>query len=446
MHKNEIDIITLGCSKNLVDAERVMFRLQQSGYRCVHDSDHPQGEIAIINTCGFIGDAKEESINIILQFAQRKRRHQLSRLYVMGCLSERYKSELEAEIPEVDRFFGKFDYGKLVDLLSAEAPKESKTPCSATDNRRTLTTPSHYAYLKIAEGCNQHCSYCAIPIITGNYKSRTIEDILDEVKWLAAQGVRELQVIAQDLTSYGIDIYKEYKIAELIEKISEVKGIRWIRLHYAYPTHFPMDLLRVMRERDNVCKYLDIALQHCSDPILQRMRRHISKQQQTDLIDTIRREVPGIAIRTTMMVGFPGETEDDFNELCDYIRHMRFERMGAFAYCREDGTPADRLYGDDIDQQTKQRRLDTLMSIQEKIATDFNRSLVGKTMLVVVDREEDEYYVCRSQYDSPEVDTEILIKKDDDSRLRTGEFYNAAIVDYENFDLIARVANNSEKY
>ena len=434
MHRNEIDIITLGCSKNLVDSERLMYRLQQSGFRCVHDSDNPQGEIAVINTCGFIADAKEESINTILQFAERKRHRQLRKLYVMGCLSERYMKELESELSEVDRFFGKFDFLGLVDQLNG-----SKETPSCQSVERILTTPRHYAYLKIAEGCNRHCTYCAIPIITGPYKSRPFDEIIHEAEWLAGQGVKELQVIAQDLTYYGTDLYERNRLAELVERLSDINGIEWIRLHYAYPTDFPLDVLRVIRERDNVCKYLDIALQHCSDHILSAMHRHITKQQQTELIRTIRREVPGICLRTTLMTGFPGETEEDFEELMEYVREMRFDRMGAFAYSEEDATFAQRHYKDDIPQEVKQQRLDRLMALQQRIAAELDEQKTGMTMKVVIDREEDNYYIARTEFDSPEVDQEVLIEKTKNKELHIGEFYNVVITSCENFDLNAKL-------
>ncbi len=441
MHKGEIDIITLGCSKNLVDTERLIFRLQQAGFRCVHDSPEPHGEIAVINTCGFIGDAKEESINTILQFAQRKKKRQLGKLYVMGCLSERYLAELKGELPEVDKFYGKFDFMNLVSDLMQKAPV-------ACDNLslsygRTLTTPSHYAYLKIAEGCNRFCSYCAIPVITGRYKSRTIEDIVQEVRWLADKGVKELQVIAQDLTYYGIDLYKQSKIAELIDRISDVEGIRWIRLHYAYPTDFPTDLLSVIREKNNVCKYLDIALQHSSDHMLSLMRRHINHERQTALIRQIRSEVPGIHLRTTMLVGHPDETEKDFEELCQWISDMRFERLGAFAYSDEEGTYANAHYTDNIPQSVKQQRLDRLMSLQESIAAEINAEKVGSTMQIVIDREETDYYIGRTEFDSPEVDGEVLLSKKTNPNLTTGSFYTAKITEADTFDLYATVTNNT---
>lgn len=431
MHKNEIDIITLGCSKNLVDAERLMRQLEAAGYTCVHDSDNPQGEIAIINTCGFIGDAKEESINTILQFAERKKKRKLKKLFVMGCLAERYMAELEEELPEVDKYYGKFSFMQLIeDLGHAVEP--------ACMNERFLTTPDHYAYVKISEGCNRFCSYCAIPLITGRHKSRPMEELLDEVRWMVSRGVKEFQIIAQDLSAYGTDLEIDGKkgqhlLPQLIERMSEIEGVEWIRLHYAYPTDFPMDLLRVMREKKNVCKYLDIALQHSTDHMLSLMRRHISAEEQAELIRTIRREVPGICIRTTLMVGHPGETEDDFRELLQFVREMRFERMGAFAFSCEEGTYAAEHYTDDIPEEVKQRRVDELMSLQEQIAAEISDSRVGQTLRVVIDREEPDYYIGRTEWDSPEVDCEVLITKKE--TLKIGEFYDLKITGSENFDL-----------
>lgn len=438
MHKNEIDIITLGCSKNLVDAERLMRQLEAAGYHCVHDSEQPQGEIAVINTCGFIGDAKEESINTILQFAERKKRKKLKKLFVMGCLSERYMAELEEELPEVDKYYGKFSFMDLIaDLGHAVEP--------GCLQERTITTPEHYAYIKISEGCNRFCSYCAIPLITGRHTSRPIEEILEEVRWLTKQGVKEFQVIAQDLSAYGTDLEVNgrkgvHLLPELVERMSEIEGVEWIRLHYAYPTDFPMDLLRVMREKKNVCKYLDIALQHCTDNMLTKMRRHISAQEQNDLIRTIRQEVPGICLRTTLMVGHPGETEEDFEALVQFAKTMRFERMGAFAFSNEEGTYAAEHYQDDIPEEVKQKRLDKLMCIQEQIAGEISESRIGKTLRTIIDREEDDYYVGRTEWDSPEVDCEVLISKQ--TTLTIGAFYNIKITGSENFDLYGEL--NSE--
>ena len=438
MHKNEIDIITLGCSKNLVDAERLMRQLEAAGYHCVHDSEQPQGEIAVINTCGFIGDAKEESINTILQFAERKKRKKLKKLFVMGCLSERYMAELEEELPEVDKYYGKFSFMDLI----ADLGHAVETGCL---QERTITTPKHYAYIKISEGCNRFCSYCAIPLITGRHTSRPMEEILQEVRWLTKQGVKEFQVIAQDLSAYGTDLEVDgrkgvHLLPKLVERMSEIEGVEWIRLHYAYPTDFPMDLLRVMREKKNVCKYLDIALQHCTDNMLTKMRRHISAQEQNDLIRTIRQEVPGICLRTTLMVGHPGETEEDFEALVQFAKTMRFERMGAFAFSNEEGTYAAEHYEDDIPEEVKQRRLDELMSLQEQIAGEISESRIGKTLRTIIDREEDDYYVGRTEWDSPEVDCEVLISKQ--TALTIGAFYNIKITGSENFDLYGEL--NSE--
>ena len=440
MRKGEIDIITLGCSKNLVDAERLMRQLELAGYRCVHDSPKPNGEIAIINTCGFIGDAKEESIEMILQFADRKNRGKLSKLYVMGCLSQRYAKELPAEIPEVDGWFGKFDFLGIVEELKPTPTPSLKGREFGKDYERMLTTPSHYAYLKIAEGCNRYCSYCAIPLITGKFTSRAIEDILEEVKWLVSKGVKELNVIAQDLSSYGLDLYGEHRLAELLDKMAQVEGVEWIRIHYTYPTDFPYDILPVMAKHSNICKYMDIALQHCSDNMLKLMRRRITREEQDALIARIREEVPGICLRTTLLVGHPGETEEDFNELCEWVKKMKFDRLGAFAYSEEEGTYAARHYTDDIPQEEKDRRVDTIMAIQQTISSEILSQMVGTQQRVVIDREETDYYVGRTQYDSPEVDCEVLIKKEGDEvkgKLKIGEFYTVNIIKSEDFDLYA---------
>ena len=440
MRKGEIDIITLGCSKNLVDAERLMRQLELAGYRCVHDSSNPQGEIAIINTCGFIGDAKEESIDMILQFADRKSKHKLRKLYVMGCLSQRYAKELPAEIPEVDGWFGKFDYMGIVEECARAQfgghPTGYSLEVKGKEYERTLTTPKHYAYLKIAEGCNRYCSYCAIPLITGKYTSRPMEEILQEVKWLVREGVKELNVIAQDLSSYGLDLYGEHRLAELVDEMAQIEGVEWIRLHYTYPTDFPYDLLPVMAKHENVCKYMDIALQHCSDNMLKKMHRHITREEQDKVIARIRKEVPGICIRTTLLVGHPGETEEDFNELCEWVKEMKFERLGAFAYSEEEGTFAAKHYTDDIPQEEKERRVDTLMAIQQSISSEILSQMVGTKQRVVIDREEEEYYVGRTQYDSPEVDCEVLIEKEaKGERLEAGNYYEVTIIKSEDFDL-----------
>ena len=439
MRKGEIDIITLGCSKNLVDAERLMHQLELVGYRCVHDSATPRGEIAIINTCGFIGDAKEESIEMILQFAERKTKGKLRKLYVMGCLSQRYAKELPAEIPEVDGWFGKFDYLGIVEECAQfrERPAGYSLETRGKDYERTLTTPKHYAYLKIAEGCNRYCSYCAIPLITGKFTSRPQEEIVDEVRWLVSQGVKEFNVIAQDLSSYGLDLYGEHRLAQLVDEIAQVKGVEWIRLHYTYPTDFPYDLLPVMAKHPNVCKYMDIALQHCSDNMLKKMHRHITREEQDAVIARIRREVPGICIRTTLLVGHPGETEQDFEELCEWVKTMRFDRMGAFAYSEEEGTFAAKHYTDDIPHEEKERRVETIMAIQQGISADILSQMVGSQQRVVIDREEQAYYIGRTQYDSPEVDCEVLIAKENNRQLTIGEYYTVTIIKSEDFDLYA---------
>ena len=431
MRRNTIDIITLGCSKNLVDSEKLMRQLEANGYKVTHDSPNPQGEIAVINTCGFIGDAKEESINMILEFCEAKEEGKLKKLYVMGCLSERYLKELEVEIPQVDKFYGKFNWNELLTDLGKAYHDEIAI-------ERTLTTPKHYAYLKISEGCDRSCAYCAIPIITGKHISRPMEEIIDEVKLLVSQGVKEFQIIAQELTYYGVDLYKSQKLPELIEKIAHVPGVEWIRLHYAYPTHFPEDLFRVMRENDNVCKYMDIALQHISDNMLTRMRRNVTKSETYELIEKFRREVPGIHLRTTLMVGFPGETEKDFEELKEFVQKARFDRMGAFAYSEEEGTYAAETYEDSIPQEVKQARLDELMALQQEISAELSNAKIGQELKVIIDRKEGEYYIGRTQFDSPEVDPEVLIKADE-KRLFSGRFYRVRITNADDFDLFGEI-------
>lgn len=431
MKKNQIDFITLGCSKNLVDSEILMKQFEANGYKCTHDSKNPQGEIAVINTCGFIGDAKEESVNTILEFADAKEKGRLRKLFVMGCLSQRYKSELEKEIPQVDKYYGKFDYKQLLkDLGRAEVPS-----CRGL---RTLTTPRHYAYIKISEGCDRHCAYCAIPLITGNHVSRPQSEVIEEVKRLVADGVKEFQIIAQELTYYGIDIDGKQHIAELVSEMADIPGVKWIRLHYAYPTHFPYELLDVIREKPNVCKYLDIALQHISDNVLSAMRRHITKAETYELIERIRKDVPGIHLRTTLMVGFPNESEDDFDELVEFTKWARFERMGAFAYSKEEDTYSAIHYVDNISQDVKLKRLDKLMALQQEISSEIAASKVGKTFKVIIDRKEGDYYVGRTEYSSPEVDPEVLIPAAERT-LRTGSFYNVKITDSEEFDLYGTV-------
>lgn len=422
----------MGCSKNLVDSERLMRQLQECGYDVTHDTEYPQGEIAVINTCGFIGDAKEESINMILEFCRRKEQGDLKKLYVMGCLSQRYLQELRQEISQVDKFYGKFNWNELLTDLKKEYN-------ATIANERVITTPSHYAYLKISEGCNRRCAYCAIPIITGAHVSRPIEEILDEVRYLVSKGVKEFQIIAQELTYYGIDIYKKQAIAELVEKISDIEGVEWIRLHYAYPTNFPYDLLRVMRERNNVCKYLDIALQHVSTKILKKMLRPVTKEQTYELVERMRKEVPGICLRTTMMVGFPGETEKDFEELLEFVKWAKFERLGAFAYSEEDGTYAAENYKDSVSKKKKQERLDILMEVQQRISNKLNSEKIGQIYKTIIDRTEGDYYIGRTEYDSPDVDTEILIPINK-LKLKIGHFYDVEIVDATEFDLMGKIA------
>ena len=431
MKKNQIDIVTMGCSKNLVDSETLMKLFEDNGYHCVHDPKRPQGEIAVINTCGFIEDAKQESIDTILEFIQAKEEGRLRKLYVMGCLSQRYQKELEAEMPEVDKFYGKFNYKELLkELGKADVPA-----CSGT---RHLTTPHHYAYIKISEGCNRRCAYCAIPIITGKHVSRPMDEILDEVRQLVADGVKEFQIIAQELTYYGVDLDGKHHITELISRMADIPGVKWIRLHYAYPNQFPLDLLDVMREKPNVCKYLDIALQHISDNMLNRMHRHVSKQETIELLKTIRERVPGIHIRTTLMVGFPGETQEDFHELLEFVRTQRFERMGAFAYSEEEGTYSANNYEDDVPAEVKQRRLDELMILQQEISAEVEAEKVGKVLKVIIDRKEGDYYIGRTEFCSPEVDPEVLIKAGE-KRLRVGCFYYVKITQSEEFDLYGEV-------
>ncbi|MDD5990519.1 MAG: 30S ribosomal protein S12 methylthiotransferase RimO [Paludibacteraceae bacterium] len=463
MQKGVVDFITLGCSKNLVDAERVMRQLEVAGWKCVHDPAEPKGEVCVINTCGFIGDAKEESINMILQMAERKKKGKLKKLIVMGCLSERYRAELEEELPEVDEYYGKFDFEDLtLSLSQGEGTKAGCHPAKLTENangcapyERKLTTPSHYAYLKISEGCNRMCSYCAIPLITGRHTSRPMEEILDEVRWLVSQGVKEFNVIAQDLSSYGMDLkphpalpsreggsqtaHKRHLLPELVDKMAQIEGVEWIRLHYAYPTDFPEALLDVMARHANVCKYLDIALQHCTDHMLGLMRRHITRAEQDALIRKIREKVPGICLRTTLLVGHPGETEEDFEELKEWVKEMRFDRMGCFAYSDEEGTYANKHYKDDIPQEVKEKRVEELMAIQQTISGELMQGFVGKTEKVVVDRKEGEYWIGRTQFDSPEVDCEVLIENNGNRSLEIGDFYDVKIIKAEEFDLYGEI-------
>lgn len=434
MIKNKVDFITLGCSKNLVDSERLIKQLELNGYEVAHDAENITGEIAVVNTCGFIGDAKEESINMILELCELKKQGKLKKLYVMGCLSERYLKDLEDEIPEVDRYFGKFDWNQLLDDLGKQYYEEKS-------RSRRITTPSHYAYVKISEGCDRRCSYCAIPIITGKHISRPMEDILEEVKELVACGVKEFQLIAQELTYYGLDLYKERRIASLVSAIADIPGVKWLRLHYAYPTQFPLELLDVMREKDNICKYLDIALQHISNPVLSAMHRNVTDKETYALIEKIREKVPGIHLRTTLMVGHPGETDEDFQQLLDFVKWAKFERMGAFAYSEEEGTYSGENYDDDIPEETKENRLSKLMRVQQRISSEIQESKVGQTLQVVIDRVEGDYYVGRTEFDSPEVDPEVLILRSSNPNILVGEFYKVQIDSADDFDLYAHVAD-----
>ncbi len=432
MSAKTIDVVTLGCSKNLVDSERVMKMLSDAGFEVTHDAGSFSGDIVVINTCGFIGDAKEESVETILEAVQAKNDGIVGRVIVMGCLSERYRDDLIKEIPEVDRCYGKFDWIELVADLAKERHQ------TATYDR-VLTTGPHHAYLKIAEGCNRFCAFCAIPLITGRYKSRPIDEIADEVRMLVSRGVSEFNVIAQDLSSYGTDIYGEKSLARLIDCIAVIPGVKWIRLHYAYPSDFPYDILQSMNSHKNVCHYLDIALQHISDNVLANMRRHITGDETRKLIAEIRAAVPDIHLRTTLMVGFPGEGEREFEQLLDFVKEVRFERMGAFAYCEEEDTFAARNFTDSIPDQVKQRRLDRLMAVQEEISLEIQQQKVGKILKIVIDREDDDYYVGRTQWDSPEVDPEVLVKKQ--SVLKIGGFYDVRITEALPFELIAEIVD-----
>ena len=429
--KKRIDIITLGCSKNLVDSEQLMKRFQDCGLEVHHDSDNVCGEVVVINTCGFIGDAKEESISTILEFAQAKTEGKIRQLYVMGCLSQRYRNDLLKEIPEIDKLYGKFDWSDLIKDVLHSNP-------ATLPYERVITTPSHYTYIKISEGCNRFCAFCAIPLITGRHKSRPIDEILSEVKMLVSRGVKEFNVIAQDLSSYGLDLTGKMMLPELIDQMAQIEGVKWIRLHYAYPAQFPYEILDVMNKHDNVCKYLDIALQHINNTVLTNMRRHITKDETLELIKTIRDKVPGIHLRTTLMVGFPGEDDAAFEELMDFAHSVRFDRMGAFAYCEEEDTYAAKNFEDSISEDVKNRRLDKLMHLQETIALELNEAKVGKEFEVIVDREDEDYYVGRTEFDSPEVDPEVLIRKT--SALKTGEFYRVVVKEALPFELIAELA------
>ncbi|MGQ7869913.1 30S ribosomal protein S12 methylthiotransferase RimO [Sunxiuqinia sp. sy24] len=431
MKRGKVNITTLGCSKNLVDSEMLLNQLDLNGFEVVHDSEDDDANIVILNTCGFIMDAKEESINTILSHAESRKDGKLDKLLVMGCLSARYKDDLEKEIPEVDKFYGKFDYKEIIKDLNANFFEQKMY-------HRLKTTPNHFSYLKISEGCNRHCSFCAIPQFTGIHKSRSMESLVEEAQILVDEGTKELLIIAQDLSYYGIDMYGESKLAELVDRLADIKGLEWIRLHYAYPSKFPMDLLKVMRERDNVANYLDLPLQHISDHMLGRMRRKITKEETIKLIQTIRKEVPGIALRTTFLVGHPGETDKDFEELKAFVAEQKFDRMGVFAYSDEDDTYAFKMYEDDVPEETKEARASELMEIQQSISENLNTEKIGKTLKVLIDREEADYFIGRTEFDSPEVDGEVLVEKDD--RIELGNFYQVAISESAEFDLIGSLA------
>lgn len=434
MRKNQVDVITLGCSKNLVDSEQLIRQFLANGYVVHHNSGAVNGEIVVLNTCGFIGDAQEESINMILKMVEAKKTGRIGQVYVMGCLTERFMDELKTEIPEVDGYYGKFNWKNLLTDLGKAYHNDP------LGGNRSITTPAHYAYMKISEGCNRSCSYCAIPIITGKHKSRPMEDLVTEAQSLVASGVKEIQLIAQDLTFYGLDIYKKNSLAELLQRLSDVQGLEWLRLHYAYPADFPREILSVMRERENICNYLDIALQHISDPMLRAMRRRVTKSETYDLLRYMREEVPGIHLRTTLMTGHPGETEQDFEELLQFVRDIRFDRMGAFVYSHETGTYAHETYADDIPLEVKQERMDRLMSTQEEIAAELNVAKIGRTFKTLIDRNEEEYFVGRTEYDSPEVDQEVLISKQDAPHLEVGNFYPVEITSADTFDLYGQLA------
>jgi len=429
MSIKKVNIVTLGCSKNLVDSEHLLRQFEANGFEVAHDSDE-SSDIVIVNTCGFILDAKEESISMIMDYISAKERGELKKLYVMGCLSARYKDDLVKEIPEVDRFFGKFDFDAIINELGIQKRKDLLFD-------RHLTTPSHFAYLKISEGCNRTCSFCAIPQFTGKHVSVPIENLIDEAQKLVSKGVKEILLIAQDLSFYGYDLYKESRLAELVSKLSEIEGLEWIRLHYAYPNKFPLDVLTVMRENPKVCKYLDIPVQHCTDNVLSRMRRNTTEEETRSLIARVREEVPGIALRTTLLVGFPGETEEDFEALKEFVREVKFERLGVFPYSHEDDTHAFLNYNDDIEQEIKQERADEIMEIQQAISEKLTAQKIGETLKVIIDRLEGEYFIGRTEFDSPEVDGEVLISSS--SEVEIGNFYQVKINSSFMFDLYGEV-------
>jgi ribosomal protein S12 methylthiotransferase len=430
MNKKRVNVVTMGCSKNLVDSEVLLNQLERGKYEVMHDSNETGFDAVFINTCGFIHDAKQESIDMILDYAEAKKRGEINKLYVMGCLSERYQNDLENLMPEVDRYFGKFDMKAMVDELKVTFHPEYIY-------ERKITTPSHFAYLKVSEGCNRSCSFCAIPMMTGRHKSRTIESLITEARYLAKKGVKEILLIAQELSYYGIDIYGKSRLAELVNMISEIEGIEWIRLHYLYPTKFPFEILPVMRENPKVCKYVDMPLQHIANPVLKNMMRHVTREETEALIKRIKEEVPGVVLRTTMLVGFPGETDADYEELKEFIEEMKFERLGVFPFSNEDGTYAHKHFKDDVPDEEKQERADEIMEIQQYISAELNREKIGKTMKVIIDKKEGEFYVGRTEFDSPEVDGEVLITSA--KELKSGDFVNVKITGSEDYDLYGEV-------
>jgi len=431
LRKNKVNVITLGCSKNIFDSEVMMAQLKANKFEVAHDSDEHDAEIVIINTCGFIDNAKEESIDTIINYVEAKKKGLVDQLYVSGCLSERYKEDLKKEIPEVDAYFGTRDLPVLLKTLKADYKHELL-------GERILTTPLHYAYLKIAEGCDRPCSFCAIPIMRGKHRSTPIEDLITQAKSLASKGVKELMLIAQDLTYYGLDLYKKRELAQLLDKLSLVEGIEWIRLHYAYPSGFPMDVIDVMRDNPKICNYLDIPLQHGSSKILKSMRRGINREKTVQLIKDIREKIPDIAIRTTLIAGYPGEDQEDFNEMYNWVEEMRFDRLGIFTYSHEENTHAYQLE-DDVPEKLKKERADAIMELQAGISYDLNQKKVGKKLKVLIDRIEGDYFIGRTEFDSPDVDNEVLIKKNDTNYMRIGEFIDVVIVSADHFDLYGEI-------
>ncbi|MDA3952574.1 MAG: 30S ribosomal protein S12 methylthiotransferase RimO [Bacteroidales bacterium] len=425
-----VNVITLGCSKNLVDSESLMLQLESNGFRVAHDSNKP-AEIVIINTCGFINDAKKESIETILQYEDLRNKNKIEKLFVFGCLSERYKENLEKEIPLVDKYFGVYDLKDLIESIGGHFKVELV-------GERSLTTPKHYAYLKISEGCDRTCSFCAIPLIKGKHQSRPIEDLVREAEFLIRKGVKEIILIAQDLSYYGIDIYKEPKLSELIDKLSDLKGLKWLRLHYTFPAKFPKDVIDVMKVKPNICKYMDIPVQHISDKILSNMRRGITKKQTYELIEYFRKEIPEMVLRTTLLVGHPGETDEDFNELVEFVRFAKFERLGVFTYSEEENTYSAINFKDDIPFSIKQSRMDEIMDIQREISNGLNVNKIGKSFKVIIDRKEGDYYVGRTEFDSLDVDNEVIVKSEK-KNLRLGNFYNVKIKSADDFDLIGEI-------